>query len=180
MEEMTVTGVTDAIAARIKGWGLIGRYVLVPGAVDKVSCYLQLVPLTMTDMVNTFLDDNGQQAVSTNCPDIPAILFKGKQAGVGPTGLADLVPNADALVPDSGYGVLPILLSTGGELQQYPSSAALKRETFLLLRSVILPRELRAKDWEAEFTRTPFPDPPTPEVMWPAPDDTLQRVTDGE
>lgn len=185
MEAMTITGVSDQTAAKMKAWGLQGRYVIVPGTVDKAALYLQLLPMSQADMVATFLDQNGQQVVDTNSADIPSMFFQGQEAGVGQTGLADMGPVADKLLPDTGFGILPIFLSSGGELETFPSSAAVKAELFHQLRRVTTgngdrTQSLTPKEWETEFKKSTFPDLVTPELLWPLPDTTAQRVEDGE
>ena len=181
MDSMKVEGVSEQTAAKIKSWGLQGRFVIVPGSVDRAAIYLQLLPLTQNDMVSTFLDANGQQVVETNSADIPSLCFRGKEAGVGPTGLADMVPVADKLMGGTGLGILPILLSTGGEIPQFPPTAAIRTELFMHMRKVVAASgSVSPKEWDVEFRKDTFPDVPAPELLWPSPDDVPNRVDEGE
>ena len=164
------TGVSEANCSKIAEWGVLARFVIIPTSTSKVALYLQLIPKTREEVEATLVDAEGQQVILLEEPEIPAVLLMGNSVGVQ-GGAADLVPQCGLgnLAGDSGLGILPILLSTGGELENYPSHAEIQREMFIFLRRCLQPKPLEAKDWEAAFAAPIFPDLETPVLLWPAP-----------
>ena len=174
------TGVSEANCSKIADWGVLARFVIIPTSVSRVALYMQLIPKTREEVVATLVDAEGQQVVLLEEPETPAILLVGNSVGV-PGGAADLVPQCglDNLAGDSGLGVLPMLLSTGGELENYPSHADIQREVFIFLRRCLQPKPLDSKDWETAFAAPVFPDLDPPALLWPAPPAIRQEPAQG-
>ena len=181
-QELLVTGdgVPEATIQRIKEQGLIARFILVPAAVDKVGVYLQLLPDTLEGLKEKLVDDAGQQIVEMEDPDIPGISFRGHEAGVQ-GGLAELVPLCSNLAPESGFGVMPVLLSTGGKECQPPPSSTLKFEMFQFLRRAVMPEPLCTyRDWETAFKQAEFESSLQPPLLWPEPEAIRHQIETGK
>ena len=163
-------------------WGLLARIVIIPTMVNKVALYLLLIPGTRPEVEATLIDEQGQQVIMLEDPEVPGVFFMGGSVGVK-DGVADLVPQCDLdnIAPDSGLGILPLIYSAGGELESYPSHQDLHQELFNFLRKVQMPnRDITAETWHAAFGAPAFQDLTQPPVMWPAPPVIRQEVAEGE